>query len=269
MKKKLIFFIVFQLFVSIIIAEESGKLEEFEDELNKPIQNNNDNETEEFDFDNENEENDEEEGEENFFNKLFWSLVYEIFIGSEPSFYTYEFQPYIYYDNYSGRYAGNGTTLDADLDIKYIYNSKDLKGISLNGSFFFTRVMNLKCNYQKLNEKLENDQDKMELYEIFVDYYRARLPNFNWFWGIGAKGLNRTNSYLGFAVNTGFEIYPIKPLSIELAANIGWLNLHPVSKINTDFNIHYWRIKFSVGYQRLKTGNAEINSVNLGLGFNF
>jgi len=32
--------------------------------------------------------------------------------------------------------------------------------------------------------------------------------------------------------------------------------------------MHYWRIKFSIRYQRLKTGNAEIKSINLGFGFN-
>ncbi len=265
MKKILVVLILFALIFPILTAENRGKLEEFEDELKKPIEHNNDDETEEPDFDNE----DEEDDEENFFNKLFWSLIYEILIGSEPSFYAYEFQPYIYYDNCSGRYAGNGTNLDAEIDFKYIYNSKKLNGISLDGSFFFARMMNIRCNYQKYEEDLDNQNDTMEVYEIFIDYYRARLPNFNWYWGIGAKGLNRTNNYWGAALNTGFEIYPIKPLSIELAANIGWLNLHPVSKINTDFNIHYWRIKFSVGYQRLKTRNAEINSVNLGLGFNF
>jgi len=163
----------------------------------------------------------------------------------------------------------SGTSLYAGMDCKYIYNSKNLEGISLNGSFFFARVMNLRCNYQKLNEDLKNSQDEMELYDIFLDYFRARLPNFNWYWGIGVKGLSRTNDYWGGALNTGFEIYPFKPLSIELAANIGWLNEHPVFKINSDINIHYWRMKFSVGYQRLKTGNAEINSISLGFGFNF
>lgn len=260
MKKILIILIILQLFVSIIIAEDKGKLEEFEEELNKPVEHNN-NENNNSDYD--------DEDEEDAFDNLILSIIYEIFIGSEPSLYTYEFQPYIYHDSYSGRYGGEGVSLDADIDFKYIYSSSNLTGISFNGSFFFARVMNLKCNYQRLFEELENDQDEMELSEVFLDYYRARMPNFNWYWGIGAKGLNRNNNYWGVALNSGFEIYPFKPVSVELAANIGWLNEHPVSKINTDVNIHYWRIKFSVGYQRLKAGNTEIDSINLGFGFNF
>lgn len=260
MNKILIILIILQLLVSILIAEDKGKLEEFEEELNKPVEHNN-NENNNSDYG--------DEDEEDVFDNLILCIAHEIFIGSEPSLYIYKFQPYIYYDSYSGRYGDEGVSLDTDIDFKYIYSSSNLTGISFNGSFFFAHVMNLKCNYQKLNEELENSSDEMEIYEIFMDYYRVRLPGFNWYWGIGAKGLNRNNNYWGFALNTGFEIYPFKPVSIDLAANIGWLNEHPVSKINTDFNIHYWRIKFTTGYQRLKTGYTEINSFNFGLGFNF
>jgi len=253
--------IILAVFIQFVIAGEDGKLKDFEDELNKPIEHNNNNQNEEDD--------NYDEDEDDPFDNLFWSIVYETFIGSNCSYNSIRIQPYIYYNDFSGRYADDGNSFDAEIDIKYIYNSNDLDGISLSGSIFFLRMMNLKFNYQKLSEELDNGNDEMEYYELFLDYYRARFHNFNWFWGIGVKGLQRNNSYLGMGLNTGFEIYPVKPVSLEIAANIGWLNEHPVSKIITDINIHYWRIKFAIGYQRLMTGNAKINSINIGIGINY
>ena len=46
MKRMLLVLIIFALFFPILIAEDRGKLEEFEDELNKHIEHNNDDETE-------------------------------------------------------------------------------------------------------------------------------------------------------------------------------------------------------------------------------
>jgi len=56
------------------------------------------------------------------------------------------------YVNSSRRYAGKGTYLDAEIDFKYIYNLKDIDGISLNVSFFFAHMMNLRCIIRNLKK---------------------------------------------------------------------------------------------------------------------
>lgn len=252
-----------------LLFTETGKLEEFENELKKPVQHDSNNH-EEDDDDNDLYSNlDEEEDEDNnFCIQLFLYLFYHGFIGSEPLD-QYKLQPIIYNDCNSGRYSYDGISYDADLEIKYIHHSKTLNGISVNGSFFVFNAFNLKLLFQNFEETYGNVLDKMEYYELFIDYYRCRLPGINWYWGIGAKGLDRSDQYWGPALNTGFEIYPFKPISLEFAANIGWLNAHPVSKYNAGIKIHYWKVMLSSEFQRLRTGNSAINSLNLGVGFNF
>ena len=261
MKKILILLILFT-FITILFAE-TGKLEEFENELKKPLQNDHEDENEiEDDCDEEDEDRD------NFCNQLFWYLIYNVFIGCEPLD-QYRFQPLIYHDDYSGRYSLDGVSYDADVEIKYIHNSKKLNGISVSGNFFFLNAFNLKLLFQNFEETNGNVLDEMKYYEVFIDYYRCRLPGLNWYWGVGAKGLDRTDKYWGPALNTGIEIYPMKPISIDLGANIGWLNAHPVSKLNVGVKIHYWKFMLSSEFQRLQTGSSKINSINFGLGFNF
>ncbi len=261
MKLKIILLLIFTL-ITLLFAE-TGKLEEFENELKKPLQNEHEHENENIDDCDEGDED-----EDNFCTQLFLYLVYNVFIGSEPLD-QYKFQPLIYNDDESGRYSYNGVSYDADIEIKYIYNSEILNGISVNGNFFFLNAFNLKLLFQNFEETYGNVLDKMKYYELFIDYYRCRLPGINWYWGIGAKGLDRSDQYWGPALNTGFEIYPFRPISIEFAANIGWLNAHPVSKLNAGIKIHYWKVILSSEFQRLQTGGSAINSLNLGLGINF
>ena len=252
---------MFTLFT--LLFTETGKLEEFENELKKPVKHNND----EHDPYNDGDDDDEND-EDNFFDILFRDIVYEIFIGSEPLD-QYKFQSLIYHDDDNGRYSYNGFSYDADIEIKYIYNSKTLNGISVYGNLFFLNAFNLKLLFQNFEETYGNVFDEMKYYELFIDYYRCRLPGINWYWGIGAKGLDRSDEYWGPALNTGFEIYPIKPISLELAANIGWLNAHSVYKLNADLNLHLWRFKLSAGFQKIKTGAVDINAASFGLGINF
>ena len=274
MKKILLVLIIYVLLFPILTAEDRGKLEEFEDELNKPVQHDNhdhdhDHDEEEEDNDNDLYSNIDDEDDYNVLVKIFLYLTYEVLIGSEPPLNYYRLPARIYQDGFTGRYSLNGNSYDADLEIKYIYNSDTLDGISVNGNFFFLNAFNLKLLLQNFEETKGNVLDKMNYYELFIDYYRCRLPRLNWYWGLGVKGLGREDDYLGFAMNTGLEVYPFKPISFELAANVGWLDAHPVTKLNAGFKIHSWKLFISSEFQRLQAGSSAINSINFGLGFNY
>ena len=257
---------MFNLFT--ISFAETGKLEEFEDELKKPVHYEHNEDEEEHENDDDLYSNIDDEDDDNVFVKIFLYLTYEVFIGSEPPLNYYRLQTKIYQDEFTGRYSLNGNSFDADIEIKYIYHSKTLNGISANGNFFFLNAFNLKLLFQNFEETNGNVLNEMKYYEVFIDYYRCRLPRINWFWGVGVKGLDRSDQYWGPALNTGFEIYPFRPISVDLSANVGWLNAHPVSKLNAGIKIHYWKFMLSPEFQRLKTGNSKINSFNIGLGFN-
>jgi hypothetical protein len=261
MKKfQLIFLFLIFIFFSLY-AGDKGDLENFEDELNKPVEHYNGNNHEPAD--------DDEEEEDSLFEVLFRAIVYEVFIGSEPFYPKYEIQPFIYSDDCGGRYGETGSSFDFEFASSYLYSSGKLDGISVESSFFFARMMSLKFYYQKFWEDIDSGHDKMELVDFKVDYYRFRDPVINWFWGVGLKGLRRNSDYLGFGLNTGWEIYPFKPISIEFEASINWLNEHPVSQLNAEIGLHFWRMKLNTGYQRLQTGSAKINAFTIGLGINF
>jgi len=266
MNKIIIIFLILTLFT--LLFTETSKLEEFENELKKPVQHEDD-EEENNNNDDDLYSNIDDEDDDNVLIKIFLYLTYEVLIGSEPQLNYYRLPSKIYQDDFTGRYSLNGNSYDADLEFKYIYNSDTLDGISVNGNFFFLNAFNLKLLLQNFEETKGNVLDKMKYYEVFFDYYRCRLPGINWYWGLGTKGLNRDNDYLGFAMNTGFEIYPFRPISIELAANVGWLNTHPVTKLNAGIKVHFWKFLVSSEFQRLQTGDSKINSLNIGMGFNF
>jgi hypothetical protein len=109
-------------------------------------------------------------------------------------------------------------------------------------------------------------EDHLQLYAIFLDYYRVRADQWALWWGVGMKGMEGNRSYHGPAFNLGTEIYPFRPLSLSLECNVGVLNDRTVSDLLLQLNGHVHRTMFYVGYQRFSAGSTVLDGAIGGFG---
>jgi len=216
---KITLLIVFLLLFSFCWSEktDSGKLQDFEDKINKPVEHENDS-----DDDDDNDSDDDDDG--NFLTDLILAVTYELFIGIPGDSYarreflwSYMFNEYPYSSGNTGIYdVFTEKSSFLDLSSFYFYHNKDLDGQSYKFNFQFIPYLGLEGSYLKLTEKLENSTDKFEFYDLYLNYTRFRTQHINWWWGLGVKHLKRNNNYTGFSLATGWKIYPIKPVSFHL-----------------------------------------------------
>lgn len=274
--KRNIIVIIFLLLILISInlytnEEDKGKLDKFESEITKEKEEHEDN-----DEDN-NEENDEDNG---FFYFFFRTFLYNLFIGipgdpyeSREFLWNYTFSKYPYNHKNAGLYEfDTNKKMQLVVNTHYFYDTKDLTGYGLRANWLFVPYLGIEGNYLKLIEKLDNDdndKDKLEVYDIYLNYQRFRFPFFNWWWGLGVKTVAGKDINSGFSLNTGLEIYPIKPVSLYISANCGWLNGHPVSEIYLRLNLHINRFNFNAGYQKIQAESEKIDGITGGIGVHF
>ena len=268
MRKSLILLLLLLFIASVLAAEgDSGQLDELEKELNKPAD----------EQDNDESENSSSDDDDNFFCFLFRMLFYELFIGIPEDkaarsefLWGHGFNDYPYSPGDFGAYSIYSTKyVRLNLSTKYLRHSKDLDGHNLRGNFFFTPFFNLEGSYLHLEEDLQSETDKLDIYDLYFNYIRFHSEYVLWWWGLGIKHLRGDDLYTGFSLNTGWEIYLLRPLSIDLRLNNAFINYRLVNEINCNLKLYIYNFYIQAGYLREAAGSKAISAVTAGIGFNF
>ena len=268
--KKSLTLLLLLLFMAQFLAgaSESGKLEELESELNKPV---------EEDHDDDESENPDSDDDDGFFCFFFRMLFYELFIGipgTEPArsefLWGYGFNEYPYEAANFGAYNIYSTkSVRMNFSTKYLYHNKDLDGHSLRGNLYFTPFLDLEGSYLHWEEELKDKTDKLDIYDLYLNYIRFRSEYLIWWWGLGVKHMRGDDQYTGFSLNTGWEVYFLRPLSFDLKLNSAFMKSRLVTEINCNLKFYIYNFYIQAGYLREAVGSKAIPAVTFGLGFNF
>lgn len=267
MKKTLILLLLL-LCLAFVFAEESnsGKLEELESELNKQGEAQEDEDADSS-----------EDSEDDLSCFLFRLFFYEFFIGVPEGktarsefLWGYGFNDYPYAPGYFGAYSiYSSKSVRIDLSTQYIYHSNSLDGQSLRGNISFTPFFNLAGSYLHWEEQLKDETDNLEIYDLYLNYIRFRSEYFFWWWGLGVKHLQGDEHYTGFSLNTGLEIFFLRPFSIDLKLNNAFINSQLVHEINCNLKFYIYNFYMQAGYLREAAGSEAIPAVTAGIGVSF
>ncbi len=270
----LIILFLFSCWVSIpALAQEKkekGEIGNFEDQVKK---NKGD----------DSEKDDEEEDDEGSFGVFFFMdspddilFVPRLLIGTFPgedsliyywNFWQVSFSDYPYCRKDNGLFAQRfGKEFSLQFSSHYFYNSKNLQGIGFRAQLSPRPYVGAEIHYTDLTEELNTRYDHLRLYDVFLNYYRVRKPVWAVWWGIGFKGMQGDNSYQGFALNLGTDIYPVQPVSFRVSYNRGWINGSSLSEFFIRGNLHFRRTVFFIGYHRFSAGSSILDGVAFGVG---
>ncbi len=250
-------------------SEEKGKLEKFESEIEKPKE---DSSTHSDDDD----DDDEDDGC-NIFCQIFFRILYEFFIG-HPEYeqtchdYLWEISltDFPYQSPGCGIYDYNtNRKMQLQINSHYFSDLKNIDGFSIRSRWLLTPFFSLDGNFIRLNENLDSGTDKMDIYDFLFNYQRFRFPHVNWWWGMGMKSVKREKYHSGICLDTGLEIFPIKPFSTQFSVNIASINNHAVSEVFAKIRYHYKQGKIFLGYQRFQVESEVINGLIAGFGIYF
>lgn len=274
----IIIFLLAFIFNQTLLAqekeEEKGKIKQFEEELEKTKADSSNNHRDRH-------HRSDNEGS-SFWGSLIGELIvkpvlFGVFIGSSNdddspyhvNLWNSYFTDYPYQSPNAGLYSSPEQTnkrFAMKLFGNYFYDSSDLQGFDfrvricpwpfLGGAFDFTN----------LNEDLNSKQDNIQIYNIFINYYRGRSQRLVFWWGLGVKGVEGDNTRLGPAFNLGTEIYPFKPISIHANYNIGSVNERAVGELLLHLNYHIQRSILFIGYHRYSVGSAILDGGIVGVG---
>jgi hypothetical protein len=266
------------IFNQIIIAQEEnekkGKIKEFEKELEKTKDDTSKDGAASHD------NSDEEE-------PSFWGWLIGEFVVKPALFYTFigssgdddspysvnlwnsYFTDYPYQASNAGLYASPDQTnkrFSMKLFGNYFYNSADLQGFDFRTRICPLPFLGAALDFTDLTEELGSEQDHIQIYNIFLNYYRGRSEHLALWWGLGVKGMEGDKTRFGPAFNFGTEIYPIKPISFHFNYNIGFLNDKGVGELLLHLNYHVQRSIVFIGYHRYSVGSAILDGAIAGIG---
>lgn len=145
-------------------------------------------------------------------------------------------------------------------------NGDDLNGMGFRGRVMLTPYASVSGQYTKLTERLPGEDDYVELYNAFINFNRFRTDAFNFWWGAGVKGIRGSIDHTGPAFNMGADLFLKIPVSIHGSYNVGELNDRAVQESLIRLNYHLDRTIFYVGYQDFRVGDAALNGWIYGIG---
>lgn len=254
--------------------EKQGKIEQFEKELEKTKADSSNNRSDQH------ERSDDESS--SFWGSLISELIikpvlFGVFIGSSDdddspysvNFWNSYFSDYPYQTSNVGLYTSPNQT-DKRFSMKlfgnYFYNNADLQGFDLRARICPLPFLGAALDLTDLTEDLGSHQDHIQIYNIFINYFRGRGQRLAIWWGLGVKGITGDKTHYGPAFNFGAEIYPINPISFHFNYNIGAVNERAVGELLLHLNYHIQRSIVFIGYHRYSVGTAVLDGAIAGLG---
>jgi hypothetical protein len=258
----LLTFIFSQTLLAQEKGEKKGKIEQFEQELEKTKTDSSNNRSDRHD-------RSDNEGS-SFFGNLIGELIvkpvlFGAFIGRSDddshfhvNLWNSYFSDYPYQSPNVGLYSSPEQTnkrFSMKLFGNYFYNSSDLQGFDFRARICPLPFLGIAFDFTDLTEDLDSKQDNIQIYNVFINYYRGRSRRLALWWGLGVKGIEGDKTRFGPAFNLGTEIYPIKPISDRTVAE---LLLH--------LNYHIQRSILFIGYHRYSVGSAILDGGIVGVG---
>ncbi|MDP1677473.1 MAG: hypothetical protein Q8L88_11465 [Bacteroidota bacterium] len=189
----------------------------------------------------------------------------------DNTFWTRGFTEYPYSNPEQGMFSqASNKTFAFFFSGHRFFDGNNLTGYS--GRLFVSphQSFNLEAHIVDLSEKLKTKTDHLRFYNFFIDYNRIKSERFSVWWGLGMKGMNGpTVNKTGFALNSGFEIFPVAPISIMTNYNIGFINKNSLQEFLFAGNFYINRYNFSFGYQCFTVGAPVLDGMILGMTFHF
>lgn len=279
LKKIFILIILIFTFVSYQAAfgqekkEKKGKIEQFEKELEKTKEDTSKNRSAQRD--------NPDEKRSSFWVGLIGELIvkpilFGVFIGSSNGDSPYSvnlwnsyFTDYPYQAPNMGLYSSPDQTnksFSMKLFGNYFYNSADLQGFDFRARICPLPFLGAALDFTDLTEDSGLKQDHIQIYNVFVNYFRGRSQRLALWWGLGVKGIEGNKTNYTPAFNLGTEIYPIKPISFHFNYNIGSINEKAVGELLLHLNCHVQRLVVFIGYHRYSVGSAILDGAIAGIG---
>lgn len=189
----------------------------------------------------------------------------------DDTFWTRGFSEYPYSHPDQGMFSlTSKKTFAFSFSGHYFSDGKHLTGYS--GRLFVSphQSFNLEAQVIDLSEKLTAKTDHLRLYNFFVDYNRIKSEWLALWWGLGLKGMNGpTVNKTGFALNSGFEIFPIAPFSMAMNYNAGFINKNSVQEFTCSAHWYLNRYNLLIGYQYFTVRSAVLDGLILGVTAHF
>ncbi len=267
------------VFVTKIDAQEKGKLERFEDVLS---------DDEEEDDDSEGNSTyssiDDEDGEGSglleiladttFFN-LFTGTIrltgHILFNFGEDSTYSLNgYNEYPYSPGTIGIFSSHSTKrFYIQTNCSYFTENSSLTGYALSARLSPIPFINLSAEYISLSEQLPESDYSLDILKLYFEHNRVRTKYFNLWWGAGFNTITGRESYDGFSLSMGSNIYFGIPLSITGKGEVSFINKAKVYETYIGTNIHFNRFKFSIGLKNFQAGDVNISGLMTGLSVHF
>lgn len=270
----LLIFILGQSLLAQEKEEKKGKIKQFEEELEKTKADSSNHRSDRHG-------RSDDEGS-SFWGSLIGELIvkpvlFGAFIGGSDdddspfhvNLWNSYFSDYPYQSPNVGLYALSEQTnkrFSMKLFGNYFYNSPDLQGFDFRARICPLPFLGVAFDFTNLTEDLDSKQDNIQIYNIFINYYRGRSQRLALWWGLGVKGIAGDKTRLGPAFNLGAEIYPIKPISLHVNYNIGSVNERAVGELLLHLNCHIQRSILFIGYHRYSVGSAILDGGIVGVG---
>lgn len=256
--KVIFIFMILTTFSFQISAQEKekGKLAEFEEE----VKNKSDN------------DDDDDENSSGLFIDGSARDIFMVFVITDDeirrgTWYS-GYSDYPYSENSIGTFSSNSKKSHLVIsELDYFQHSSNLTGISFNSCLSPYPLFSFQINFSDLKEKLNTRYDHLKIYGIFLNYNRLKNEHIAFYWGLGIKGILGDETYNGFALNTGVDIFPSQPISLSTNLNLGFINSTEVYNFSAKVKYHLERVYFPLGYQKYSTGKVSISGWTLGLGF--
>jgi hypothetical protein len=189
----------------------------------------------------------------------------------DNTFWTRGFTNYPYFEPDAGVFSlYSNKTFAFSFSGHRFSDGNNLTGYSVRLFASPHQAINLEAQVVDLSEKLTTTTDHLRLYNFFIDYNRVKSERISLWWGIGLKGMNGpTVNEIGLALNSGYEIFPIAPISIMMNYNVGFINTNSLQEFFLEGNCYYNRYNLSIGYQRFSVGNAVLDGMVFGMTAHF
>jgi hypothetical protein len=189
---------------------------------------------------------------------------------AEGDIQSIRYTKYPYADGHSGIFLSQGTKQYAlKANYRQFRMNRDLTGFGLSAHASPHPYIDFEFSYYRLSERIESGYDHLEFYNIFINFNRIKSEIFTLYWGLGMKNLSGNSLQTAFGLNFGAEVFPVRPISVNLLYNVGFFKGASVDELNLNLKVHFNRFNVFVGYQKFRAGDIDFPGVTAGIGVYF
>lgn len=205
----------------------------------------------------------------NFFVELGYYAFYGAVVGQSE---YRSLTPHPYYNNTFGEYLKNDTINSKNNIFKISGNhlfNKDANGLEINANYRIIPILGLEASHIHFSEKIKTGNDYLDISSLMINYYRIRENNISLWWGLGTTYVGNEVKKLGFSYNIGTEIYPFKPISLQVSWKQSFINRTSIDVFKTQIKYHINKTALFTGYHDYQLGGKKNAGFILGVEYTF